>query len=81
VPALPELLLHADHQRQSPEEGQQWHTATRKAIRTHAIASVTDLGTPNEKAAYHLIHAHCRNRIGNGASPALVAGPQPSGLA
>ena len=31
------LLLHADRQPQSPEEWQQWHTATRKAIRKHAI--------------------------------------------
>ena len=75
------LLLHADHQPQSPEEWQQWHTATRKAIRRHAIASVTDLGTPDERAAYHLIHAYCRHRIGNGTSPALLPGPQPSGLA
>jgi RNA-directed DNA polymerase len=71
------LLLHADHQPQGPEEWQQWHTATRKAIRKHAIASVTDLGTPDERIAYHLIHAHCRNRIGNGTSPALLPGPQP----
>jgi RNA-directed DNA polymerase len=75
------LLLHADHQPQSPEEWQQWHTATRKAIRKQAIDSVTDLGTPDERAAHHLIHAHCRNRIGNGTSPALLPGPQPSGLA
>jgi len=27
------LLLHADHQPQGPGEWQQWHTATRKAIR------------------------------------------------
>ena len=75
------LLLHADRQPQSPEEWQQWHTSTRKAIRKHAIASVMDLGTPDERAAYHLIHAYCRNRIGNGTSPALLPGPQPSGLA
>jgi RNA-directed DNA polymerase len=75
------LLLHADRQPQSPEEWQQWHTATRKAIRKHAIASVMDLGTPDERAAYHLIHAYCRNRIGNGTSTALLPGPQPSGLA
>ena len=75
------LPLHADRRPQSPEEWQQWHTATRKAIRKHAIASVTDLGTPDERAAYHLIHAYCRNRIGNGTSTALLPGPQPSGLA
>ena len=75
------LLLHADRQPQSPEEWQQWHTTTRKAIRKHAIATVMDLGTPDERAAYHLIHAYCRDRIGNGTSPALLPGPQPSGLA
>ena len=71
------LLLHADRQPQSPEEWQQWHTVTRKAIRKHAIDSVTDLGTPDERVAYHLIHAHCRNRIGSGTSPALLPGMQP----
>ena len=71
------LLLHADRQPQSPEEWQQWHTATRKAIRKHAIDSVTDLGTPDGRVAYHLIHAHCRSRIGSGTSPALLPGLQP----
>ena len=77
VPALPGLLLHADRQPQSPEEWQQWHTVTRKAIRKHAIDSVTDLGTPDGRVAYHLIHAHCRRRIGSGTSPALLPGLQP----
>ena len=73
------LLLHADRQPQSPEEWQQWHTVTRKAIRKHAIDSVTDLGTPDGRVAYHLIHAHCRRRIGSGSgtSPALLPGLQP----
>jgi RNA-directed DNA polymerase len=75
------LLLHADHQPQDPAEWQQWHTATRKAIRKHAITSVTDPGTPDEPAAHHLIHAHCRSRIGSGISPALLPGREPSGLA
>jgi RNA-directed DNA polymerase len=75
------LLLHADHQPQDPAEWQQWHTATRTAIRKHAITSVTDLGTPDERAAHHLIHAHCLRRIGRGTDPALLPGPEPSGLA
>jgi RNA-directed DNA polymerase len=75
------LLLHADHQPQGPDEWEQWHTATRKAIRKHAITSVMDLGTPDERAAHHLIHAYCQRRIGNGANPALLPGPEPSGLA
>ena len=75
------LLLHADRQPQSPEEWQQWHTATRKAIRKHTIDSVTDSGTPDGRVAYHLIHAHCRRRVGSGTSPALLPGLQPQGLA
>ena len=71
------LLLHADHQPQGPEEWQQWHTATRTAIRKHAITTVMDLGTPDERAAHHLIHAHCRRRIHGGTSPALLPGPEP----
>jgi RNA-directed DNA polymerase len=74
VPALPGLLLHADHPPQDPEEWQQWITATRKAIRKQAITSVMDLGTPDERAAHHLIHAHCQSRIGKGTSPALLFG-------
>ncbi|HEU5391297.1 MAG TPA: group II intron reverse transcriptase/maturase [Streptosporangiaceae bacterium] len=75
------LLLHADHQPQDPGEWQQWHTTTRKAIRKHAITSVMDLGTPDERAAHHLIHAYCRSRIGSGNSPALLPGSEPPGLA
>ena len=61
-----------------PGEWQQWHTATRKAIRKHAITSVMDPGMPDERAAHYLIHAHCR-RVGEGTSPALLPGPEPSG--
>ena len=71
------LLLHTDHPPQDPGEWEQWHTATRKAIRNHAITSVMDLGTPDERAAHHLIHARCRRRIGSGTSPALLPGLQP----
>jgi RNA-directed DNA polymerase len=75
------LLLHADHPPQDPEDWQQWHTATRKAIRKHAITSVMDLGTPDERAAHHLIHASCRRRLGSGDGPALLPGGEPPGLA
>jgi hypothetical protein len=40
-----------------------------------------DLGTPDERAAHHLIHAHCRRRLGDDTSPAPLPGPEPSGLA
>jgi RNA-directed DNA polymerase len=76
------LLLHADHQPQDPGDWQQWHAATRKAIRKQAIAAVTALGTPDERLAHYLIHAYCRRRINSdGSSPALLPGRQPSGLA
>jgi RNA-directed DNA polymerase len=75
------LLLHTDHQPQDPGEWQQWHTATRKAIRKHAITSVMDLGMSDERAAHYLIHAHCRRRIGEGGRPALLPGREPTGLA
>jgi RNA-directed DNA polymerase len=75
------LLLHSDHQPQNPQEWQQWHTATRKAIRKQAIASVMDLGTPDERAAHYLIHAYCRRRLSGSTSPALPPGHEPSGLA
>ena len=74
------LLLHTDHPPQDPGEWQQWHTATRKAIRKHAITSAMDPGTPDERAAHHLIHAHCR-RLGSGTNPALLPGSEPPGLA
>ena len=76
------LLLHADHQPQTPGEWQQWHTTTRKAIRKHAITTVMDLGTPDERAAHHLIHAHCRRRISSSdTSPAFLPSREPIGLA
>jgi hypothetical protein len=73
------LLLHADHQPQGPEEWQQWHSATRTAIRKHVITSVMDLGTMDERAAHHLIHVHCRRRI-SGTGPALLPAPSLQGL-
>jgi RNA-directed DNA polymerase len=56
------LLLHADREPQHPNEWEQWLTATRKAIRRHAITP--GLGTPDEHAAARLIHTHCRRRLG-----------------
>lgn len=61
------LLLHADREPQTPREWEQWLTATRKAIRKHAVA-VWGAGTPDERVADHLTHAHCQRRItGNGS--------------
>jgi RNA-directed DNA polymerase len=74
------LLLFASHEPHDEREWEQWHTTIRKAVRKHAVTTVMDLGTPDEHAAHHLIHAHCRRRIGSN-SPALPPGPRPSGLA
>ena len=76
------LLLHADREPQSPREWEQWLTATRKAIRKHAV-TVWGAGTPDERAAHRLIHAHCRRRTtGGGGGPSTTAAArEPSGLA
>ena len=68
------LLLYASHEPHDEREWEQWHTTIRKAIRKEAITAVMDLGTPGEPAAYHLIHAHCRRRIGS-SRPAPASPP------
>ena len=57
------LMLHADREPQSPHEWEQWLMATRTAIRKNAI-TVWGPGTPHERVATRLIHAHCRHLIG-----------------
>jgi hypothetical protein len=75
------MLLHADHEPQSPHEWEQWLTATRKAFRRHAVAAWA-AGTPDERVATRLIHAHCHRRtIGHGNHPALLPTRESSGLA
>ncbi|MGW7362479.1 group II intron reverse transcriptase/maturase [Streptomyces sp. NPDC054841] len=75
------LLLHADREPQSPHEWEQWLTATRTAIRKYAIASLAGPGRADEHAAHHLVHTHCRRRLGNGKNPALLPSREPWGLA
>lgn len=75
------LLLHANQQPQSPHEWEQWLSATRKAVRKHAITA-WKTGTPDDRVATRLIHAHCHRRItSNGKGPALLPTREPSGLA
>jgi RNA-directed DNA polymerase len=72
-------LLHADSEPQSPREWEQWLAATRTAIRKRAIA-VWAAGTPDERVANRLTHAHCQRRLlsnGRGFSTAC----EPSELA
>jgi RNA-directed DNA polymerase len=53
------LLLHADREPQTPQEWEQWLTATRKAVRKKAI---TAPGQDDRATEPHLIHAHCHRR-------------------
>ncbi len=75
------LLLHADREPQSPPEWEQWLTATRKAIRRHAVTA-WGAGTPDERVATRLIHAHCHRRLtGEGKDPQHLPAREPPGLA
>jgi len=56
------LLLHADHEPQSPHEWEQWLTTVRKATRKQAIATETRAATPDQRATLHLVHTRCRRR-------------------
>jgi RNA-directed DNA polymerase len=76
------LLLHVDHQPQTPREWETWLAATRKAVRKHAITAAPALGTSDDHAALRLIHAHCHRRTttsGSGTAPQPAR--QPQGLA
>jgi RNA-directed DNA polymerase len=57
------LLLHADHEPQTPREWEQWLTTVRKATRKQAITVHQRVGTPDERATLHLVHTHCRRRL------------------
>ena len=53
------LLLHADRPPHTPEEWQQWHRTTRKAITRQLIIARGRDGTPGET---RLIHTYCQRR-------------------
>jgi RNA-directed DNA polymerase len=59
------LLLHADHEPQTPSEWEQWVKVTRTAIRRQAITANAGFGTSDETVALRLIHTHCARRMGN----------------
>jgi RNA-directed DNA polymerase len=63
------LLLHADHEPQTPQEWEQWVKATRKAIRKQAVIADAGRGTSREPVALRLIHALCARRQHAGAAP------------
>jgi RNA-directed DNA polymerase len=62
-PLCRELLLHADHEPQTPQEWETWVKVTRKAIRKQAITADAGHGTSDKHAAIRLIHAHCARRL------------------
>ena len=74
------LLLHADREPQSPREWEQWFSATRKAIGKHAIV-VSGAGTPDERVAPLLVHAHCHRRQPVVTGFQSESAREPSGLA
>jgi RNA-directed DNA polymerase len=59
-----DLLLHADREPHTPEEWQQWHRTTRKAITRQLIIARGRDGTPGET---RLIHTYCQRRTSAGA--------------
>ncbi|HEY0689404.1 MAG TPA: group II intron reverse transcriptase/maturase [Kribbella sp.] len=77
------LLLHADHEPQSPQEWEQWLKVTRTAIHKHAITTGAGTGMPDEPAATRLLHASChrRHRADTGRSTAILPACEPPGLA
>jgi len=75
------LLLHAEHEPQTPTEWEQWLKTIRKATRKQAITAER-MSTKEEHATLHLIHTHCRRRFPNtnGSGPTLTT-CEPVGLA
>ena len=62
-PLCGDLLLHADREPHSPQEWEQWHRTTRKAITKQAIVIRGQDDTPGST---RLVHADCGRRA-NGA--------------
>jgi RNA-directed DNA polymerase len=62
------LLLHADHEPQTPREWEQWLTTVRKATRKQAILAEMRVAAPDQHATLHLVHTHCRRRAPADAS-------------
>ncbi len=75
-----DLLLHADHEPDSPQQWAQWLTATRKAIARKNLAAVAGAGMPN---GHRLVHISCWRRVtGSRREPASSSGTRrrPRGL-
>lgn len=72
------LLLHADHEPQSPHEWEQWLKVSRTALRKRALIADAGNGTPDKTAALRLVHAFCHRRQQfDGTGPALLLAYEP----
>ena len=63
-PACGGLLLHADHEPQSPQEWVQWLAVIRKAVRKQAITAISGPDTDETPPTFRLVHTSCQRRIG-----------------
>jgi RNA-directed DNA polymerase len=61
-PLCGQLLLHADHEPQSPAEWEQWIKVVRSAIRRQAITADQRPAWPGGPAASRLLHTHCARK-------------------
>jgi len=62
------LLLHADHEPQSPAEWEQWIKVVRSAIRRQAITADQRPARPGGPAASRLLHTSCARKATRRAS-------------
>jgi RNA-directed DNA polymerase len=70
-----DLLLHADREPHTPEEWQQWHRTTRKAITRQLIIAHGQNGVPD---TIRLIHTYCQRRTtSNGTDNRHLHTPKP----
>lgn len=60
-PLCGQLLLHADHEPQSPTEWEQWILVVRTAIRRQAV-TVEHAAPTDDSGASRLVHTHCARR-------------------
>jgi RNA-directed DNA polymerase len=58
-PLCGDLLLHADREPHSPQEWEQWHRTTRKAITRQYIIADGRYDTPDQT---RLVHVYCHHR-------------------